>query len=489
MDKRILLLMTSLLGSSTMPMGNDSAENEALKRFRQHAQEYSDPVWRGLSVFGSRSKDPAESAERKEEIRRIIDELANDPDNDPKRILKGIKRESLIDNQETHQKEIDAIKWQNTLLTDPGNFIGLYKADFIQTGLLAADIYADIKLYRELTRRRIEKIYASMLKDVDVFISLLKRINESEARYEERMASMTAFAQMFTDQVRGRDILLNPLRRYLIENHALVKGYMPFNRETIVPLAARWVAEKCSEWVEEKLLVKSIWANKSMTTFGGLSSFFMNPQLQENMDARERAYHPNQAGYLQALKKDDTPFSVTTGFKVLLALVNPVKAVQKLTYNDTSNPWIGRLWYVNKFAGLGIPEILFSDAMRLGLEVVGIGFSAKFYDSINTAKWGSYVLQNRDDLLRLLYAYRRALDNASSGEDAIVQAEKNIRLYVEKGHESSSWVPGSALSEWWTTRDEGRDHIYKWLGYGTAALVTMKLGHWWFTRESTQPQS
>ena len=483
MDKRILLIMIFLFGSSPVLLGNGTAESEALKKFKLFAQEHSDPVVMGLQTFAHRAKDPAEATARQEEIRRIIDELKNDPENDPARILKGIKREALIDFRNTSQKEIDAIKWQNTLLTDPNNFIGLYKGDFIQSGLIIADIYADVKLYRELTRRRIEKIYASMLKDVDSFIALLKRINDSEARYEERMASMSQFALMFTDQLRGRDILLNPLRRYLLENHTLVTGYIPFNRDTMVPLAARWIGEKCSEWLEGKLLVKPL---ATITSASANRQFAMNPQLfLDNLNARMRAFQQNQAGYLKALNEDETPFSATTGLKVLLAIVNPVKALQKLTYNDnTSNPWLGISWFVNKVGGLGIPEFFFSDTMRLGLEVAGIAFSAKFYDSINTSKWGSYVLQNRDDLLRLLYAYRRALDNASSGEDAIVTAERNIRTYVEKGHESSSWVPGSALSEWWTTRDEGRDHIHKWLGYGTAALVAMKLGHWWLTRES-----
>lgn len=480
--RHFVIVVICLVGSVSVRA--QSAQEEALRKLRLYSLESADPVLRGMRSLKAGFVDPSAAAARQDEIKRIIEELKSDPHNDPKHILKEIGRENDVDAKEEAQKEIDALKWQNTLLTDPKNPIGLYKADFIKTGLLAAEIVADVKLYRELTRRRIEHIVTSMLSDVDMFIALLKRVNESEMRYEERMASMSTFAQMFTDQARGRDILLNPLRRYLVENHSLVKGYMPFNRETIVPLAGRWLLEKGFDWVENQLLVPSVFSDASMKTYRGSFKKMMNLRLQENLDARRLAFQPNQAGSLVALKPEDTPFSVTTGLKALLFLVNPAKSLQKLMYTDTSNPWIGRLWFANKVAGLGLPEFLFSDPVRLGLEIMGIGYSAKFYDGINTNKWGTYVLQNRDELLRILYGYRRALDNAAGSEVAIAEGKQAIREFVEKGHESTSWLPGSSLSEWWTVRDEGRNHVHRWLAYGTVTLLALKLGHWWFTRDA-----
>ncbi len=500
---RILVLMSGLLGSSPLLLGSGgtTTEGDAQRKFKQYAQ-FADPVTRGLDALRRAAKDPAKAAEAQAEIRRIIAEQKNDPDNDSKRILEEMKRERLFDIEEDAQTEIDALKWQNTLLTDPNNFVGLYKSDFIKTGFMVADIYADVKLYRELTRRRIERIISFLLSDVDSFIALIERVNESEARYEERMASMSAFAQMFTDQVRGRDILLNPLRRYLVDNHSLVKGYMPFNRDTLVPLVARWVAEKASAWAEGQLLVKSLWTDENLHTLAGLRKFIQNPKLEENLFARRNAYQPDLAGHLQPVKagssdgmfsdckaqvSENVPWSVSKVLTALTLFINPIRGFTKLTALGTANPWLSRV--ANKCLGLGLPEFIFSDTVRLGFEVVDMGLSAKLYDSINSAKWVSYVLENRDDLLKILYAYRRALTNASSGEDALVKAEQQVREYVEKGHGSSGWLPGSSLSEWWTSRDGGMGRVNKYMRYGAVALMTLKLGFWWLTRETNAAKS
>lgn len=457
-----------------------SSEEEALRRFRQYAQE-GDPVLRGSNLFKRRTIDPVAAAAEREELRRILDEMKNDPTANPKHILADIAHERKIEDEEAAQKDIDDLKWQNTLLvSDPSGLVGIYKADFIKSGLLIASIVADVKLYNELTRRRKEHIIDAILSDIDMFIALLKRVNESEARYDERMASMSAFAQVFTDRERGHDILLNPLRRYLVENHTLVKGYMPFTSETIVPLVARWGLEKVFDWLENKLLV-------SPRTL----SYNRLPGLQEHFDAWRFAYQPNQAGHLVPLKTNvleiteglgiGVPFSFTTALKTLMIIVSPLKALQKLLYPTTST-WLGGLSLANKVSGFGLPDFLFSDTAKLGLEVVSIGFSAKYYDMINTSKWGTYVLQNRDELLGILYRYRRALDNASSGEDAIAQAKQRIRDFVEQGHESRGWISGASL-DWWKVRAEGRGYVHKWLRYGAATLLALKFGHWWLTAE------
>ncbi len=493
MNKRSSIILVLLLGSSALLVA--SSEEEALRKFRQYAQE-GDPVLRGSNLFKRRTIDPVAAAAEREELRRILDEMKNDPTANPKHILADIAHERKIEIEEAAQKEIDDIKWQNTLLvSDPSGLVGIYKSDFIKSGLLIASIVADVKLYNELTRRRKEHIIDAMLSDIDMFIALLKRVNESEARYDERMASMSAFAQVFTDRDRGRDILLNPLRRYLVENHTLVKGYMPFTSETIVPLVARWGLEKLFVLLEKKLLVRTRWADVWEDIWSlnvsGLGKRVIDPRFQENFDARRFAYQPNQAGHLVPLKTNvlevteglgiGVPFSFTTALKTLMFIVNPIKALQKLLYPTTST-WLGGLSLANKVSGFGLPDFLFSDAAKFGLEVVSIGFSAKYYDMINTSKWGTYVLQNRDELLRILYGYRRALDNASSGEDAIAQAKQGIRDFVEQGHESTGLIPGASL-DWWKVRAEGRGYVHKWLRYGAATLLALKFGHWWLTAE------
>lgn len=484
MKTRVAYLLILLY--STIARGSDPlvpAEVEALQKLKSYALECADPVARGLSSLTQNFVDPAQQAAQKIAIYKIISELRNNPAHNPQAILADNNCQANQAAHEQEDREINGLKWQNTLLTSPGTFVGVYKGDFIKCGLLAAEIAADVKLYRELTRRRIEHITTSMITDVDEFLALLKRLEESESRFSSRLLTTVSTAHEFL----LRDHLLNPLRRYIQENHNLVTGYVPFNKQTIVPLVGRWVFEKLSSWVESKWIVPSLWASNDMATYGGLSRMASSQRLAENIYSRNVAFQPNQAGYLVPLTIGDSPFTLTTAMKTLLFIINPAKSIQKLTYSDTLNPWMGRMWFVNKASGLGLPAFLFSDSVRLGLEVLGIGYAAKYYDSMNGARWKAFLIENREELHRVLWEYRRALDNASSGEAALAQAKQEVRHFVEKGHEISGWFPGSALSHWWTVRDAGRSNVHTWLGAITCTLVVLKAGHWYFTRTAAIP--
>jgi len=477
MNSRILgFIALSLISQSVC--GQSTAEEEALKTIRFGMDANTDPMARAIRALHDGMVDPTESAARKLEITSDIEALKKEPT--PQQTLAELAREKKIEEDQEAQQEIDALKWENTLLTSPSGYVGFYKADFIKIGLLAAEFIADAKLYKELTKRRIDHVTHAMIADVDMFLAVLKRVHESEIRFEERVASLSAVALMFTDIEGGRRILLNPLRRYLTDKHCMTNGYVPFNRETILPLCGRWLFEKVLDYTERELLVPSIFAEP----YQNILKKFKNPRLQENIDARRFAYTPNQAGYLAALKAEEAPFAASTVLKALIAVINPLKALEKLTYSDTSNPWLGRLGFANKVAGFGLPRVLFSDPVRLAMEIMGMGYAAQYHDSCQNAQWANYVLANKDELYRLLLAYRKTLDNAASGEVAIAQRKQELRDFVVAGHASSNMLPGSALSQWWTVRNEGRSHVHTLLGCSTAALLLLKIGHWWITAEA-----
>ncbi len=71
-------------------------------------------------------------------------------------------------------------------------------------------------------------------------------------------------------------------------------------------------------------------------------------------------------------------------------------------------------------------------------------------------------------------------------ERLVKKAKQDLREFVEEGHDSSGWLPGTALSEWWSTREEGKKTIQNALFYGAAAVIGLKLGHWWLTRKQEQ---
>lgn len=494
MMKRLLLII-GLLSTSGMlfagppAVGLSDAEKACIERIRKAAALGSDPSLTAMNALRKRAQDPLKKAQFDQEIRQILVELKNDPDSNPANFLAELNRDLGIGAKVESADELDWIKWQNTLLTSPNSSVGLYKRDFIESGLLAADIYADVQLYNALTKRRIEHIMVALLDDTDGMIDVLKQVIDSAARYEERMSNMSTFAQMFANHVRSRNILLNPLRRYLDEHHVLIKGINPFNRITLVPLLARWGWEKASSWIENKLIAKPAWQKQ-----GSVTDMLTQSQFFPKFEAHRSAYQSNPEGDLYEVSRDlDNPVGVTTGLIGLTSLItlNPFRGLRKYVarygYEDASlQRLLGNISWVNRFGGLGIPNFLFTKTAKLGLEVLGIGFSAKCYDAINNTRWKNFVIQHREKLLRKLLAYRRALAHASSGEDKVMKAKQSLRKLVEEGHNSSGWIPGTALSEWWATREEGKKSIQNALYYGAAALVSLKLGHWWLTRNQEQ---
>ncbi len=493
MNKRIILAIGLLCGPGMLFAGVTPAEQAVIARLRKIGADFankgSDPLFAGLAAFKNRTIDPFEKAQIDIEIRHVMDGLKNDPEYDIPHIVEELNRDRAGDAENDHQQELATIKWQNTLLTSPENRVALYKKDFIEVGLLAADIAADVKLYRMLTNRRIDHVFDSLVHDFDGCIAMLKRTKDSENRYDMRMEDMSDFAQMFTDTTRGRDVLLNPLRRYITDNHALLKGYLPFNKKTFIPLLARWGWEKVSEFLESKLLVSATSAVEE--GFENLQDFCLNPldgagklgATAEKLGAHATAYESNELGYLRPIDSGSPPVSVTLGLYGLLSLVNPGKGIPRVlrklslgsigALNDKFN-------ITGEFFGYGAPKFLFSKTMQLGFEIVSIGLSAQFYDATNSEKWTRFVLLNREELLTKLCAYKCALDRASDGEDALVEAREGLREFVERGHAISSW---QGLSNWWNVRATGKHYIKSRLFWGGLAIVGMRLGYWWLTKD------
>lgn len=494
MKKRILLVIGLLCVSGLLYAEVTPAEQEVIARLRKIGADFakngSDPLFAGLRAFKNRAINPFDTAKFDLEIRQVMDDLKNDPENDISHIVDELDRERAGDAEYDHQKELNAIKWQNTVLTDPRNKFALYKKDIIEVGLLAADVAADVKLYRILTNRRIDHVYSSLIKDFNGCIALLQRTKDSEGRYDGRMEDMSTFAQMFTDTVRGRDVLLNPLRRYLSENHALLKGYSPFNKKTLVPLLARWGWEKVSDFLESKLLVSPDSAIEECME--SAKNFFLNPLSGaekigtsiEKLGAHATAYESNDLGYVRPLDSGSVPpVSVTLGLYGLLSLVNPTKGIPKILKKLSLgiNSAVGDMLNVTGgFYGFGVPKFLFSKTAQLGFEILGIGFSAHFYDSTNSEKWTTFVLVNREELLTKLRAYKRALDQASDGEEALVEARADLREFVERGHAISTW---KGLSNWWDVRATGKHYIKSRLFWGGLTIVGLRLGYWWLTKD------
>lgn len=394
------------------------------------------------------------------------------------RLMDTVETQNALDEAEEKKNMLHAIKKQNTLLASYGR-VGIYKSDVVEVGLQLADFAADLKLYQFLKQRRIDYIVGKLLGGNDELVATIKRVNDSHARYEERSVMDPSMAKILKNKTKALDTLLNPLRRYVSENHSLAPGYIPFNRKTILPLLARWGWEKLSAEIKNRMIV-------SPSVAGTLgvdeeSLLFTDPKfLREKNDALFYAFDENSEGKLVRRTLTDTPISLSTCIKGLRYASNPVQGIQKILFSSTDNPWLGRWKFISKKLGLNLPDFLFTNAMRNGLEFLGMGYSLNYLEHQLSREWEEYVVKNRELLYRLVTTYTRLLTKPLSTESELTAAREAIRAFVVKGHESTSWIPGKDLSTWWNARDNGRNMISRWLGIGAAALIVGKVAHWWY---------
>jgi len=481
--KKYIILFFGLIGSPIIAAGGITSEQRALSQIDALRNADQDPALAAKNSLLSQMVDPLEHAADLAEMRQEMVHLGADRENQASYMRSAMQAEDLADTEEEAQKEIDHIKWQNTLLTTPGSFVGIYKGDAIKIGLLVTDIFADMVLYKELSRRHKDHIYDNLTRDTDEVIALLKRVRDSESRYEERMSHMSEIAKIFTDHAANRDTLLNPMRRFLDDKHNLVPGLLPLNSKTFVPLIARFGWEKISSWMNAKLLVKSEWAGIS-----GMKTL-LDPNFAAKSKAQVNAYQPNHAGYLKQLPSEEMPFGLATLLYGLTFFVNPARSVAKLaenipllkSMNNSGMPLLKNYRIVNIVGGFGIPSFFFSDMAQLGLEVTTILYAAKKFEKENSNTWKLYVIENRHKLLKKLEKYQAALNSASEGEESLENAKKSLRKFIDKGHKTDSWIPGQSLAQWWAQREEGKLAVSTYLLWGSAALLAMKAGHWWYT--------
>ena len=85
----------------------------------------------------------------------------------------------------------------------------------------------------------------------------------------------------------------------------------------------------------------------------------------------------------------------------------------------------------NKMFDLNIPNIMFSDFIKVLASVASLGLAVKFTDSILNNSWSTTVLKNQAKFLTLLEKYN-SVDLSNIRE--VEKIEKELRKFISDGH-------------------------------------------------------
>ena len=419
---------------------------------------------------------PAERAQFKDRIDELLKRVNSRPAPNPEALIKRIQMKKLLNDEEKRAKKIDSLIWQNTLLTTKtlgsGIFqVGLYNSDLIEGTLLLAETIADVELYKSLTRRRVDYIMKMLVDDADSLIEILRKTNASEARFEERMAlSQGIVSRVGTNKERARAILFNPLCHYIAAKHSIITGYNPFNKATMVPLLLRWGLGQVCSYLEHKLLVPSPFqsAQEAYDTY-------LDKKFPELAEAQFYANEMKPDG--SVVRARQTVFAASTIARFFL---QPFRALRKKIGNISTQQitylqleWVKSMAH---YAGIPVPEFITSRAMCIGLDVLAAGLEGWYYDQLNERRWTGFVIENREKLLNKIFAYRKALADTTSDDNAIKTAREDLRNFVETGHKTTSMIPGMPLFEWLASKERGHNHVENKLYWGGFTLMMIAAG-------------
>ena len=358
---------------------------------------------------------------------------------------------------------IDRIKHQNILYTSPDYSVGLYKQDLVNAGFFANYIMADSLLYKKLMAGTVDKTMRAIIKDLDGLIAVLERTKNSEDRFEERMAFTAYQGDTSLSKGRRRYALFNPLRRYLNRVHN-VDSVM--NSRVLYALALRWGWDRVSGWLEKELVVPPLSVAEQ---FIGLSN-----------DVALREAHVNAYVYEgdDLVRTHYAPYSATTLVKGVAFVASPFMALRASLRSGRTSYRVGRLAFVSRMLGAGLPEKLFSQGVKTLLELVELGGSVSFFNEANRYHWIRFVVQRRYELLRLLYAYRYVLEDPTGEEAHVTLIKQEIYDFVKRGYTRTSWLPGVTLRQWWSSQGRSSRTVGSWLRYATLAIMGIKSAHW-----------
>ncbi len=373
--------------------------------------------------------------------------------------------QELLDAKEESKQFGRTLKWQNTLLT-PGQWpVGIYVRDLIEGPKIAIDLAADILMYKNLLKRRVNTLYSHIVGQHQEILAVLEQVKQGQENYERVYEELTPIARYNTNKQALLDAALNPLRSYVSGKHTLV-GYNPFTKNTILPIVLRFIWQKIGNGIVDGLLVDDTLDDRFFYAYeknaaGKRVPIKIKTEAQNGTVEEDYLFPP--------------PLSVTNIANLVLNPVRSSLANWRKSINTFFMSCLRRPMNLNVKPLVGIPSFISSPEFKFISELGAVAFAAQIFDQINSYYWQQYVVENKEKLLDILENYKQALSTLGKGSEEVSYWEQKIRKFIIRGHTPPSVMPGTMLRRWWDTLKGGQMKSFKYLSYVVVAGMCIKM--------------
>ncbi len=361
------------------------------------------------------------------------------------KILSEVRQEiagrQLTDLSAAH----DAVRSDNTLLTSPNSYFGVYKRDIKEVGLFALDAGADYLVHTSFLSKRIDGIIEALIQDREELLHILQvtadTLVEWHAAYERLPPSLKGFIGVG----EIRQLYNGPIVNYIAKNHSFMAKH-GWDSATLFVLFGRWLMYKASDYLKAGLLPVAYSSSSG-------------------------AYMKNEKGELVPLLRSPVAV-VPRALGLIKRWYDPFADLARIT--PYSVDLIGSLC---TSLSVPAPGLLYSDVVRYGLEWTGLYLGAKAFDETYTAQWTAYALKKRERLKELLLRYDAAVKAGVT--DDVKLAKDALRKFVLKGHRTRSVLVAGTLGRWWQAVRQGGMKLPGWIGVALGCATAARAWLWY----------
>ncbi len=336
-----------------------------------------------------------------------------------------------------------------------------FKRDIISGITYLANFIADIGMYKFINKSRVQRIKDYMLEHHQEVENLLLHIkNESlklDYQVEDKVVTQAQAAE-------GKKKLLGLLKKFVETEHALHNVFM--NTELIAIIVGRLALERVSSAVERAFI-----SNRApVDIMGAQMEMPLPPSCQGSFEFDEHG---------QRVQCQDYPISMLSALRTVNGILFCPQDLSRIFWADVSDMAEDGLKWANAILHLGIPKFVFHPkfkmAAKFGLDITSLVLAIKIFDTQSHQGWITYLEKNYEELLTIMQEYK-ALKKSAAPEDLkkLKSVENKLEKFIEEGHKSPFWKPGSELASWFKSKTAGMSTVNLYQNLAIFGLVAVK---------------
>lgn len=407
-------------------------------------------------------------------------------------ILQGIENRERERQAAEHQRNVDAVMNQNTILISTPlwpidyyqegrqrtNFWGdhyfqaggwrrayiprlaLFKRDLISASMYLVNMISDVAMYKMIKRVRVQRIKEYMMEHDQEVINLLSHLKNELLKIDYKLED-----KKITQKEAGiqKKKALALLKKFADMEHALKSAF--FNKEIMAIILGRLAIEKVSDSFEKAFIF-----NRVPAQFMQMDTMLLVPPFMQ------ASFDNNGTG--QRNVSPDYPISIFTLLRTINAILFNSPDLYRIVLGDLLDTTADELNWANTLFDLGIPKFIFNPKFKMlthfAGQVASLVFAVKAFDARSHAYWISYLEKKHDDLLIIMQEYK-TLKNSVALADAkrLQEVEDRLESFIAEGQEYA-WMPGSYYKAWLKSKNAGSAKVDTYYSYALFGLFAIK---------------